>query len=67
MPHTLFPSITPDNSDFVDDTYTEGELEKKEYDELSSIASEHPSEEVHGRMSKPELREKLEGLERVKQ
>jgi len=65
MPHTLFPSITPDNSDFVDDTYTEGELSKKEYDELSSIAAEHPSEEVHGRMGQSELREKLEGLERI--
>jgi hypothetical protein len=61
----LFPSILPSDDDFVDDTYTEGELEKKEYDELSSIAAEHPSEEVHGRMGQSELRDKLEGLERV--
>jgi len=61
----LFPSITPDNSDFVDDTYTEGELKDKDYQELSSIAAEHPSETVNGRMGKQELRNKLEGLERV--
>jgi len=61
----LFPSITPDNSDFVDDTYTEGELKDKDYQELSSIAADHPSETVNGRMGKQELREKLEGLERI--
>jgi len=61
----LFPSITPDNSDFVDDTYNAGELEDKDYQELSSIAAEHPSGSVNGRMSKSELREKLEGLERI--
>jgi len=61
----LFPSITPDNSDFVDDTYNAGELEDKDYQELSSIAADHPSETVNGRMGKQELRNKLEGLERI--
>jgi len=61
----LFPSITPDNSDFVDDTYNAGELEDKDYQELASIAAEHSSDSVNGRMGKQELRNKLEGLERL--
>jgi len=65
MPHTLFPSITPGDSDFVDDTYNSWELEDKDYQELSSIAADHPSETVNGRMGKQELRNKLEGLERL--
>ena len=60
----IFPSILP-GQDFVDDTYNRGELERKEYSELKSIAAEHPSEEVHGRMSKADLVDGLEGLERV--
>jgi hypothetical protein len=64
--HTLFPSIIPDsNDDFVDDSYGADELDRKEYQELKSIAAEHPCDDVHGRMGKDELREKLEGLERV--
>jgi len=62
----LFPSILPDSDDgFQDDTYLRPELEKKEYPELQSIAAEHPSEEVHGRMSETELLEGLTGLQRV--
>jgi hypothetical protein len=62
---TLFPSILPDNSPFVDDTYNRGELERKEYPELKSIAAEHPSDEVHGRMSQSDIIDGLEGLERL--
>ena len=62
----IFPGIIPDSDDdFVDNTYNAGELERKDYQELSSIAAKHPSDEVHGRMGKQELRENLEGLERV--
>ena len=60
----IFPSILP-GRDFVDDKYSRGELERKEYSELKSIAAEHPSEEIHGRMSKADLVDGLEGLERV--
>jgi len=62
----LFPSIIPDADDgFQDDKYLRAELEKKAYDELSSIAAEHASEEVHGRMSQQELIENLVGLKRL--
>ena len=64
--HTLFPSIIPDsNDDFVDDSYGADELDRKEYSELKSIAADHPSDDVHGRMDMETLKEKLEGLERV--
>lgn len=59
-------SLIPDSDDdFIDDKYQSGELERMEYDELRSIAAEHPSEDVHGRMSKGDLRDALEGLKRV--
>ncbi len=63
--YSIFPSITPDNEPFVDDTYNRTELERKEYVELKSIAAEHDSESVHGRMSKDELIDGLTDLERV--
>jgi len=63
--HTLFPSILPSEEPFVDDTYQERELERKDYNELKSIAAEHDSEEVHGRMSEEDLVEGLTGLERI--
>lgn len=63
---TLFPSIIPDSDDdFVDDTYGERELERMGYDELRSIAAEHPDDGVHGRMGKDDLRETLVGKPRV--
>lgn len=59
-------SLIPDTDDeFLDNQYQAGELERMEYDELRSIAASHPSEDVHGRMSKGDLRDALEGLERV--
>lgn len=59
----LFPSILP-SGDFADDEYRKAELQDMEYQELSSLAAEHPSDEVHGRMSQDELIEGLTGLER---
>ena len=66
MTTTIFPSITPDgNEEFVDDSYTEQELERMEYQELQSIAAKVDSEDVHGRMGADEIREALEGTQRV--
>ena len=65
MADKIFPSIAPDNEPFVDDSYSRAELEDKEYAELQSIAAEHPSDEVHGRMSKADLIDGLTGLTRV--
>lgn len=62
--HSLFPGILPDR-DFVDDSYGRGELEDKDYPELQSIAAEHPSDEIHGRMNQEDLIDGLEGLQRV--
>jgi len=61
----IFPSILPDGEPFVDDAYGEAELRRKEYAELQSIAAEHPSNAVHGRMDKEAIIDGLEGLKRV--
>lgn len=61
----VFPSILPTGEEFVDSEYQERELQRLDYDALRSIAAEHPSDSVHGRMGKDELRDNLEGLERV--
>jgi len=63
--HTLFPSILPSEEPFVDDQYQRRELERKDYNELKSIAAEHDSDTVHGRMSEEDLVEGLTGLERI--
>jgi len=64
--HTLFPSILPASGDkFQDITYLKSELERKEYAELQSIAAEHPSDDVHGRMSEEDLITGLEGKHRL--
>jgi len=60
----LFPSIIP-GEDFVDDSYSRDELERKAWDELRSIAANHPTEEVNGRSDKEEILEALTGAERV--
>lgn len=61
------PPLIPDNSDepFADTTYTEGEIEAKDYDKLASIAAEHPDDDIHGRMDKATLKAELVGRERV--
>ena len=61
----IFPSILPDGEPFVDDSYSQEELERMEWDEIRSIAADHESDHVHGQMSKDELVEALEGKTRV--
>jgi len=58
----VFPGLI---EQWQDDEYRRRELEEKEHSELKSIAAEHPSEEVNGRMSTDELVDGLEGLERL--
>jgi len=60
----LFPSVLPGADGFQDDKYLRAELEKKEYAELQSIAAEHKSDSVHGRMTESDLVEGLTGLEK---
>jgi len=62
---TVFPSIIPSGDDFVDDSYTAAELERMDYQELQSIAAEVDREDVHGRMPAEEIRDALEGVQRV--
>ena len=62
---TVFPSIIPSGDDFVDDSYTAAELERMDYHKLQSIAAKVDSEDVHGRMGADEIREALEGTQRV--
>jgi len=66
-PTTIFPSIIPDGDDeaFVDDSYTESELAGMDGNELQSLAAEHPTDEVNGHSTAEEIREALEGAERV--
>ena len=65
MTNTLFPSIVPDGDEFVDDSYSRQELERKEYPELKSLAADHPSDEVHGKMSAEDIVDGLEGKTRL--
>lgn len=63
---SLFPSILPSRDDkFVDDSYTEGELDAMDGNTLQSIAARHPSEDVNGHSTADEIRAALEGEERV--
>ena len=62
----IFPSIIPDSDDeFVDDSYDRRELERKDYPELKSLAANHPTDEVHGKMSKEDIVDGLEGKTRL--
>jgi len=64
--YNVFPSIIPDSDKpFVDDKYGEKELERMDGRELQSLAAKHPTEDVHGRMSADDIRDGLEGKERV--
>jgi hypothetical protein len=63
---TLFPSITPDNEPFIDDSYQRAELERMDYaTELKPLAAEHPSDDVDGSMSAAEIVEALTGEQRI--
>lgn len=62
--YSLFPEILPD-SDFVDDSYHEAELERLDWAELRSVAAAHPCEEVNGRSEAEEIIATLTGKQRV--
>ena len=64
MTKRLFPSIIP-GEEFVDDSYTQEELERMERKELQQIASEHESNDVNGKMSNDEIISFMIGEERV--
>jgi hypothetical protein len=64
MTNRLFPSIIP-GEEFVDDSYTQDELERMERTELQRIASEHESNDVNGKMSNDEIISFMIGEERV--
>jgi len=63
---SLFPAILPNRDEpFVDDSYTAGELADMDGRELQSLAARHPTDDVNGRSTADEIREALEGKERV--
>lgn len=64
-PTTVFPSILPSDEEFVDDSYSAAELDRMDGNELQSLAARHPSDEVNGHSTADEIREALEGKERV--
>jgi hypothetical protein len=64
MTKRLFPSIIP-GEEFVDDSYTQEELEKMDWQEIRSIAAEVDSEEIDGQSDREDMEEFLEGVERV--
>lgn len=63
---SLFPSIIPgEDEPFVDDSYSATELDRMDGNELQSLAARHPTDEVNGRSTAEEIRDALEGKERV--
>lgn len=64
MAGKLFPSIIP-GDDFVDDSYSREELERKEWQELRGLAKEHPSDEINGHSEREEIEDFLTGEERL--
>lgn len=64
MTRRLFPSILP-GVEFVDDSYSKQELERMEWSDLRQVASEHPNEDVNGKMDRESIIAVLEGEERV--
>jgi hypothetical protein len=60
----VFPSIIP-GQDFVDDSYSEAELSRMDWDTLRTIAANHPDEDVNGRMAKHDIIAALAGKQRV--
>lgn len=66
-PPTWSRALIPDDQDdeFLDDSYTEGELQRMDGNVLQSIAARHPSEEVNGRSKASDIREALVGEKRV--
>lgn len=66
-PTRVFPSIIPeeDGGEFVDDSYSRAELDRMDGRELQSLAAEHPTDEVNGQDTADDIRNALEGAERV--
>lgn len=64
MSNTIFPSILP-GVDFKDDSYSKEELERMDWQEIRSIAAEHPSEEIDGQSDREDMENYLEGEKRV--
>ena len=62
----VFPSILPGRDEpFVDDKYTAEELERMDGRDLQSLAARHPTDEVNGQSTKEDIRDALEGKERI--
>lgn len=61
----LFPSILPTDEPFVDDSYSRQELERMEWQEIRSIAAEHPSDEINGQSDRDDMEDFLTGEERL--
>jgi hypothetical protein len=62
---TIFPSILPDGDNFVDNTYTSAELARMEWEELRTVAADHPTDECNGSDTAEDIRATLEGKRRV--
>ena len=63
--YSIFPSITPDNEPFVDDSYSKAELERMEWQEIRAIATEYDTDEINGRSDRQEMESWLEGKQRL--
>jgi len=65
-PPTWSRALIPDSDDeFVDDSYSAQELNRLDGRELQSLAAAHPTDEVNGKSKAEDIRESLEGKERV--
>jgi hypothetical protein len=64
--YSIFPSILPsEDKPFVDNEYSKEELDRLNGNELQSLAAKHPTDEVNGQSPAKEIKEALEGEERV--
>jgi hypothetical protein len=63
-PPTWSRAFIPD-AEFVDDSYSERELERLDGNELQSLAAKHPTDEVNGRSKAENIRKALVGKARV--
>jgi hypothetical protein len=61
----IFPSILPDGESFIDDTYSQAELDRMDGRELQSLAADHPTDECNGSDKADYIRDVLEGKQRV--